>query len=201
MYYRHMMVLTSGALETCTRALGTCELSCTGRPARLFFMFEICSPQGTAGRMIAQSPPYSEVGYGATGHVMHRSPPTRSRATIHVVEPDPSLQGGRIRSHRTHGASVPYQRVRSHGTHGGVRALLIREVESKAVGHAVHRSIPSGSRAMIHMAAPKPFLSGKRDLEPLDTWQFWNPPWLGSRVRYCRARGSAWVHAPLPVLT
>jgi hypothetical protein len=36
--YMPMMVLTSGVLEIYARALGTCEPSCTGMSARLFFM-------------------------------------------------------------------------------------------------------------------------------------------------------------------
>jgi hypothetical protein len=57
---RPMMALTSGALETCVRALGTYEPSCTGRPARLFLMFGACGQQGTAGCVVAQSPPHKE---------------------------------------------------------------------------------------------------------------------------------------------
>jgi hypothetical protein len=45
---RPMIALTSGALEMCTCALGTCRPSCKGRPARLFFMLEARGPQGTA---------------------------------------------------------------------------------------------------------------------------------------------------------
>jgi hypothetical protein len=45
---RTMMALTSGALEICARALGTCEPSCTGRPTRCFFMFVARGQQGTA---------------------------------------------------------------------------------------------------------------------------------------------------------
>jgi hypothetical protein len=59
---RPMMALTSGALEICTRALGTCEPSCIGRTAKLFFMFESCDPQGTVGHVVAQSPPSREAG-------------------------------------------------------------------------------------------------------------------------------------------
>jgi hypothetical protein len=42
--YRSMMVLMSGALEACTRVLETCVPSCTGMPARLFFMLETHGP-------------------------------------------------------------------------------------------------------------------------------------------------------------
>jgi hypothetical protein len=48
-----MMALTSGALETCARALETGVPCCTGRPARLFFMLEARDAQGTAGRVTA----------------------------------------------------------------------------------------------------------------------------------------------------
>jgi hypothetical protein len=68
---RPMMALTSGAMETSTRALGTCEPSCTDRPVRLFFMFETHGPQGIVGRVIAQSPPSREVGSRAAGHSVH----------------------------------------------------------------------------------------------------------------------------------
>jgi hypothetical protein len=37
---RSVIVLASGVLETCARALGACEPNCTDRPARLFFMLE-----------------------------------------------------------------------------------------------------------------------------------------------------------------
>jgi hypothetical protein len=43
-----MMALISGAFETCTRVLEKCVPSCTGRPARLFFILEACGPQGAA---------------------------------------------------------------------------------------------------------------------------------------------------------
>jgi hypothetical protein len=39
-----MMAMTSGTLEMCTHALGIGEPCCTGRPARLFFMFEARGP-------------------------------------------------------------------------------------------------------------------------------------------------------------
>jgi hypothetical protein len=50
------MALMSGALETCARALGTCVSSCTGRPARLFFMLEARGPQGVVGHVAASEP-------------------------------------------------------------------------------------------------------------------------------------------------
>jgi hypothetical protein len=76
-----------------------------------------------------------------------------------------------------------------------------REAGSRAAGHAAHRSPPSGSRSMVHVVTSEPFLLGRRVLEPLDTWQPQSPPWLGGRVQYCWTCGSAWVHAPLLVLT
>jgi hypothetical protein len=112
---RRRMALTSGVLETYVRALGTCGPSCTVRPASLFFMLVTHSPQETIGHVAARSPPGREAGSGATGHVAHRSPPSGSGATVHVV-------------------------------------------------------------------APEPFSSGKRVLEPRDTWQPRSPPWLGGRV-------------------
>jgi hypothetical protein len=38
------MALTSGVLETCARALETHGSSYTGKPARLYFMFEAYGP-------------------------------------------------------------------------------------------------------------------------------------------------------------
>jgi hypothetical protein len=42
--YRPVMVMTSGIFETCTRELETRGPSRTGRPARVFFMFEARGP-------------------------------------------------------------------------------------------------------------------------------------------------------------
>jgi hypothetical protein len=126
--YRPMMDLTSGTLQTYTRALGTCKPSYTAMPIRLFFMFEARGPQGTIWRVTAQSPPSREAGY-------------------------------------------------------------------RAVGQAAQQSPPSGSVATVHVAASEPSLTRRRDPEPLDTWQPRSPPWLGGRVRYCKAHGSAWLHA------
>jgi hypothetical protein len=58
-----------------------------------------------------------------------------------------------------------------------------------------------GSRATVHVMAPEPFLSGRRDPKPPHTWQPHSPPWLGGRIRCYRARGGMWVHALLLVLT
>jgi hypothetical protein len=89
------MALTSGALETCTRALGISGPYHTGMPAKLFFMLETRGPQGTAGHVAARRPPSKEAGFGATGHVALQSPPSRSRATVHMATPEPSLSGRR----------------------------------------------------------------------------------------------------------
>jgi hypothetical protein len=50
------------------------------------------------------------------------------------------------------------------------RSPQCREVGSRAAGHVAHRSPPNGSRAMVHMVVPEPFLLGRQDLDPLDTW-------------------------------
>jgi hypothetical protein len=89
---------------------------------------------------------------------------------------EPFLSGGGIQSRWTHGAPEPSQRVRSHGTHGCAEALLIMEAGFRAAGHVVHQSPPSGSRAMVHVAATEPFLSRRQDPEPLNTWQLRSPP-------------------------
>jgi hypothetical protein len=55
---RRMMALTSSALETCARALGTFMPSGTGRPVRLFFMLEARDPQGAVGHIaVSESTP------------------------------------------------------------------------------------------------------------------------------------------------
>jgi hypothetical protein len=66
------------------------------------------------------------------------------------------------------------------GTAGrmAARSPPSREAGSGAAGHAVHRSPPSGSGAMVHVATPEPFSSGSHVLEPLDTWKPRSPPWL-----------------------
>jgi hypothetical protein len=50
------MALTSSALETCVRVLGTCVPSYIGWPARLFFMVEAHGPQGAVGLVAAPEP-------------------------------------------------------------------------------------------------------------------------------------------------
>jgi hypothetical protein len=52
-----MMAQTSCALEKGTRALGTCELGCTCKPGRLFFMLEPHGPQETTGHAMAAPEP------------------------------------------------------------------------------------------------------------------------------------------------
>jgi hypothetical protein len=62
-----------------------------------------------------------------------------------VVAPEPSHRGGRVRSHRAHGS---------------IGALSRRM---------------AGSRAMVHVVTPEPFLAGRRGLENLDTWRHQSP--------------------------
>jgi hypothetical protein len=131
---RPMMALTTGTLKTYACALETCQPSYIGQPSRIFLMFEGHGPQGTAVHVAARSPPCREAG-------------------------------------------------------------------SEAIGYAAHRSPPSGSRVTVHMVASETFLSGRQDMESLDTWQPQSPPWLRGRVWYCRTYGDAWVHVPLLVLT
>jgi hypothetical protein len=57
-----MMALTSGALETCARALGICGSSYTGRSARLSFMLEVRGPQESAGHAVATPEPSQQGG-------------------------------------------------------------------------------------------------------------------------------------------
>jgi hypothetical protein len=90
---RPMIALTSGALETCARALGTGEPCRTGRPTRLFFVLDAHGPQGVVGRAGARSPPRREAGSEATGHVVRRSPPSRFGAMVHVVVLEPFSPG------------------------------------------------------------------------------------------------------------
>jgi hypothetical protein len=53
---RPMMILMSGALEMCTRALGICMPNSTVRHTILFFMLEARSSQGAAGHVVALEP-------------------------------------------------------------------------------------------------------------------------------------------------
>jgi hypothetical protein len=103
------------------------------------------------------------------------------------------------------------------GTAGCVAAQNppCREAGSEVTGHEAHRSFPNGSRATVHMAALESFLSGRRDLEPLNTWciealpagpepryTWWcrSPSYQRGGIQFYRARGGAWVHALLPIL-
>jgi hypothetical protein len=52
-------------------------------------MLEARVPQGTAGRVVARSPPSREAGFRAVGHVALRSPPNGSGATVHMAAPEP----------------------------------------------------------------------------------------------------------------
>jgi hypothetical protein len=89
------MALSLDTLETCAHTSETCEPSCTGRPARLFFMLEAHGTKGTIGRVAAPKP--SRLG----GRVQRRrtrsgartlpSRGVRSEAIVHVVAPEPSL--------------------------------------------------------------------------------------------------------------
>jgi hypothetical protein len=85
------MALTFSALETFAYALGIYEPRCTGMPVSLFFMFEARGQPGTVGCVAAQSPPNREAGSRAAGHAVHRSPPSGSEATVHVVAQEPFL--------------------------------------------------------------------------------------------------------------
>jgi hypothetical protein len=149
-----MRTLTSGALQTCARALGTCESGCIERPARLFFMFETRRPQGIVGRVAARSPPRREAGSKAIGYTAHRSPPNGSRATIHVAasepflsmrqDPEPldvwcieALPAGPEPSYTWRRQSPSYEGggIWSLWTHGSLRAHLGWEVGFSTAGH------------------------------------------------------------------
>jgi hypothetical protein len=79
--------------------------------------------------------------------------------------PESSIQGGRIRSHRTRGTPEPSQQVWSHDKCGGFRALPIREARSGATGHVV---------------ASEPTLAGRKVPVLYDTW--WH---VGARPAPC----------------
>jgi hypothetical protein len=51
------MALTLGTLETGTRVLVTCVPSCTGMPARFFFMLEAHGPQEIVGHAVPAPEP------------------------------------------------------------------------------------------------------------------------------------------------
>jgi hypothetical protein len=54
---------------------------------------------------------------------------------------------------------------------------------------------------MWGVTAPEPTSVGRRGPEPHDTWQRRSPPQSEGKVQSRRARGSAWMHALLLVLT
>jgi hypothetical protein len=54
--YKLMMTLMSDVLEMFMRALRTCMPSYTDKTVRLFFMFEMCGPQGVTGHVVAPEP-------------------------------------------------------------------------------------------------------------------------------------------------
>jgi hypothetical protein len=58
------------------------------------------------------------------------------------------------------------------GTIGRVvaRSPPRRELGSETIGYVVHQSPPNVFGAMVHMPASEPFLSGRQNLEPQDTW-------------------------------
>jgi hypothetical protein len=134
-----------------------------------------------------------EAGSGAVRYVAHRSPP---------------LEGGKIQSCSTRGTLEPSLGGRHDPELQDLwctRAVPCREAGSGAARHVAHQSptLQGGgvrSHCTCHSAGTEPFLSGWWDPEPLGTWQPRTPPWLGGRVRRCRARGDALVHAPLLVL-
>jgi hypothetical protein len=64
-------------------------------------MFETRDP----GRVATPEPTGREEGSGAARHVMHRSPPHRSGATIHVETSEPFLSRGGVWSHWTRASS------------------------------------------------------------------------------------------------
>jgi hypothetical protein len=90
---RPMMALTSDVLEICVHVLGIRGPSCTGSPDRLFFMHVAHGPWGTAGHVTARSPPSREAGSRAIVDTADRSPPSGSRAMVHMAALDPFSLG------------------------------------------------------------------------------------------------------------
>jgi hypothetical protein len=94
---RLMMAMTSIALETCVCGLETHKYSYLGMPSRFFFMLDARGPQGAVGHVTASEP--SQQGgrvrcrrrCGGTGALPNRE--AGSRATVHMVAPEPSLVG------------------------------------------------------------------------------------------------------------
>jgi hypothetical protein len=93
--YRPMMALTSGALETCARALRTCVPSCTDRPARFSLCLRPTAHKEPSDMWHRRSPPQprgevqSHRTRGSTG--VHLSREARSRAIGTVAAPEPTL--------------------------------------------------------------------------------------------------------------
>jgi hypothetical protein len=58
-----------------------------------FFMSVAHNPQGTAGRVVAQSPPRRDAESGAAGHAGLQSPFRESEARGHVMTSEPTLTG------------------------------------------------------------------------------------------------------------
>jgi hypothetical protein len=94
-----LIVLMSGALETCTPALGTCVPSCTGRPARLFLCLRPAAHREPWDTWQRQSSPqsggevHSHMTRGSTG--AHLSWEVRFEAIVHVAAPEPISVGRR----------------------------------------------------------------------------------------------------------
>jgi hypothetical protein len=111
--------------------LGTCEPSCTARPAKPFFILEACGPQKAAEHVVAPEPsPIGRRGSEPSDTRQRRSSP---------------WQGGEVRSYMTHGSigallavrhglrlwdtwqhqSTPRQggEVQSYRVHGSVRPI------------------------------------------------------------------------------
>jgi hypothetical protein len=157
-----MIALTSYALETYTRGLGTCVPNCADIPARLFFMLEVHGPQG-AVRHVTVPEPTSTGRWGPEPYVTwhHQSSPqlggevqshrthgnigahlsreVRYRGIGNVVAPEPTSTGrwgSELRGMwQRRSPSQPKGEVRSHRTRGSARAHLSWEVKSGAAGH------------------------------------------------------------------
>jgi hypothetical protein len=128
--------------------------------------------------------------------VVH-SPP---RAVGHMAAPElPSQEG----------------RAPSHGTHGNTRALLsgrqspkpwdtwqhrsspLRKAEPRAMGHVVAPKLPSQegrARSRRTRGSTEAHISGRRGLEPRDTWQYRSSPQHGGEVQGRGTRGGTEAH-------
>jgi hypothetical protein len=117
---------------------------------------------------------WSTVRRGPWDTWQHRSSPLRKaepRAVGHVAALELPSQEGR---------------AQSPGTRGSAGAHLSKEARFGAEGH---------------VAAPELTSARRRGLGPQDTWRLRSPPMQGSVVQSYNLRGSAWMHAPLLVLT